>query len=66
LADDAPDAMGVVKLSHGVAVGDVDAIYLPNHHIFYGERVGDATDSLPKWKSFPEGNLEGFHLHVAY
>jgi hypothetical protein len=65
LADDSPDAMGVIKLSltaaethaskHGGAA--IDPVYLPNHHIFYGERVEDAHDALPKWTSFPEGDL---------
>lgn len=57
LADSSPDAMGVVKLSHGVCK-EVDPVYEPNHHIFYGERVADVQDALPKWHSFPEGILE--------
>ena len=66
LADDSPDAMGVIKLAHSAAEAyaakhdqavPLDPVYLPNHHIFYGEREQDAADALPKWVSFPEGNL---------
>jgi hypothetical protein len=39
------------------AVVAIDPVYLPNHHIFYVERVADMTDALPKWVSFPEGQL---------
>ena len=51
--------MGVVKLPLSAAsdLSPVDASYLPNHHIFYVERVADVSDTLPKWTSFPEGDL---------
>ncbi len=66
LADSSPDAMGVIKLSLAAAEAHaakhkggvpVDAVYRPNHHIFYGEREKDIDDALPKWVSFPEGEL---------
>jgi phytoene dehydrogenase-like protein len=68
IGDDAPRSMGVVKLplaaannysnimvKQGFAPVAVQEVYLPNHHIFYGERVADINDHLPKWESFPEG-----------
>jgi hypothetical protein len=66
LADDSPDAMGVIKLALSAAESfvaknptaqPIDPVYLPNHHIFYGEREKDVNDALPKWVSFPEGEL---------
>lgn len=56
--------MGVVKLSHRVCE-EVDPVYRPNHHIFYGERVADVNDALPKWHSFPEGRLETMDYGAA-
>lgn len=56
VGDDSIASMGVIKLPHAAA-SDVADVYQPNHHIFYSERVADATDQLPKWVSFPEGSI---------
>lgn len=34
--------------------GPNDPAYQPQHHIFYGERINDAHDDLPKWAGFPD------------
>lgn len=32
--------------------------YQPSHHIFYADRVQDVNDSIPKWKTIPQGDIE--------
>lgn len=32
----------------------VHGSYRPNHHLFYDDRVAEAEDDLPKWKTIPQ------------
>lgn len=32
--------------------GPNDSAFHPQHHIFYGERINDVNDNLPKWAGF--------------
>ena len=46
-----------VHLAESKGQQHVHESYRPNHHIFYDDRVEDAVDDLPKWKTVPQGDL---------
>ena len=39
--------------------------FRPNHHIFYGERLRDVKDGLPKWNTVLQGQLESGEEHYS-
>lgn len=49
LANDYSDTLGVVSIN--VQHSPERCIHLPNHHFFYDQRVSDAHDFFPKWKT---------------
>jgi hypothetical protein len=59
LGVDATRLLGFVALNlrraNGYTTNTLPAIYRPNHHVFYANRVVDCTDGLPKWKTVLEG-----------
>jgi phytoene dehydrogenase-like protein len=58
IGEDATGVLGIYALPIDAAT-EPDDMYKPNHHIFYADRVADAQDNLPKWKTLLEGELEG-------
>jgi len=55
LAEDARPVLGVYALPCGLSKDKIDPIYQPKQHIFYGSRILDVTDDLPKWEEMPDG-----------
>ena len=55
LGVDASRLLGVVALNLKHAKDfkskTIPHIYLPNHHVFYADRMVDVNDKLPKWKT---------------
>ena len=55
LGVDATRLLGVVALnlrrSNEFKSNTLPHIYLPNHHVFYADRVVNVNDQLPKWKT---------------
>lgn len=45
--------LGVYALPIGLC-DTVDAVYAPAQHIFYGSRIIDSSDKLPKYKELPD------------
>lgn len=56
MGEDATRPLGVIALPLERAI-EPESCYQPNHHIFYADRVTDVNDSLPKWKTLPEGEI---------
>lgn len=55
IAEDATRPLGFLALPLSAVRGGVPEQYRPNHHIFYADRVVDATDALPKWRTLVQG-----------
>mmetsp|Transcript_79622 Transcript_79622/g.234158 ORF Transcript_79622/g.234158 Transcript_79622/m.234158 type:complete len:841 (+) Transcript_79622:58-2580(+) len=63
LGEDASGPLGILALPHAAArtAGtqlDCPA-YAAQHHIFYGSRIADVHDNLPKWTTLPSGGISG-------
>lgn len=58
MGEDATGPLGVVALPLSAAHDAADE-YLPNHHIFYADRLDGraVADDLPKWRTLPQGEL---------
>jgi phytoene dehydrogenase-like protein len=73
--EDASSAFGMFMLPARVVpraredlsedLGALPPEFRPNHHIFYGERLRDVQDGLPKWSTVIQGQLEGAALDDA-
>ncbi len=55
LGVDATRWLGMVVLNTDKSVSALEDSQLPNHHLFYADRVADIDDNLPKWKTVIEG-----------
>tara|TARA_B110000208_G_scaffold61188_1_gene79562 strand:+ start:26 stop:1039 length:1014 start_codon:yes stop_codon:yes gene_type:complete len=56
LGVDAERLLGLVALNLD-ASADVGSTYLPNHHLFYDDRVVNVKDELPKWRTVLQGEV---------
>ena len=54
IAEDARPVLGVYALPVGLSAEKIDKCYEPAVHIFYGSRILDVTDNIPKWDTMPK------------